>query len=264
MISSVNCLLNFDSGCIPDREFLVIGQNGANGSFLLHHAISSSIKEKRSVCLLSFVQKLHHYNSVSQKVGINLQASVQSNQVVFIDGLDELSKTFFKAGEPSEKVPDVLGELKKSVLAALPVLRKDGNRDPVIVIDDITVLLSMGLHVADVERFVHSLLWEAMCLGRKDSEVTATSGVSLVVVCSYMEEDTEALALWRYLQHLSTMHVDVVGLQTGYCKDVHGQVSVVWGDMIDAPRLCQQKKQQFKLLDSGVEFFAAGMSAAVL
>lgn len=267
MISNVNSLLNFDSGCVPDREFFLIGQSGANGSFLLHHAIASSVKEGRGVCLLSLVQKFHHYNSVSQKVGVNLQTASSSNQVVFIDGLNVLAKTFCTDEMTDGRTATFLTRMKATILETLPVLRKDRTRDPVIVIDDVSILLSMGLHVDNVGKFVNSLVWDTMHLDTQGSETEDSSvrlGVSLVVLCSYLANDRDTLSLWKFLSHLSSVQVDVTGLQTGYCKDVHGQVCVVWKDRIDRPRRHQRKRLQFKLSDSGVDFFAAGMSSAVL
>ena len=38
-------------------------------------------------------------------------------------------------------------------------------------------------------------------------------------------DDEEALLLWKQLCYVSHMELHVRGLSSGYCKDVHGQVS---------------------------------------
>ena len=39
-------------------------------------------------------------------------------------------------------------------------------------------------------------------------------------------EDEESLLLWRQLCHEAHVELHVRGLKSGYCKDVHGQVSL--------------------------------------
>ena len=38
-------------------------------------------------------------------------------------------------------------------------------------------------------------------------------------------DDEESLLLWKQLCHEAHLELHVAGLSSGYCKDVHGQVS---------------------------------------
>ena len=44
--------------------------------------------------------------------------------------------------------------------------------------------------------------------------------------CDEDVEDEEEHLLMDHLSHVSHMHISVTGLQTGFSKDVHGEVSI--------------------------------------
>lgn len=229
MLSSVNSFLGFDGGCIPDGECLAVGQKEENGCFLLHQVVSAALKEKKSVCLVSFVQKFHHYNAVAQKIGgASLQSALEAKQLQFFDGLEELLQTFFPGdSKPAPDPTNFLGVFKENLLRSLTSLRENTKTEPVLVIDELSVLLSMGFRVHDVRVFLKSLQDEALGFesDSRDSLLPKSNGTSVAVLCSYDEHDKDSLSLWNFLATHSSVVVNVTGLHTGYCKDVHGQVT---------------------------------------
>lgn len=225
MFSSVNSFLGFDRGCIGNRECLIIGQNEENGNFVLHQVLSAAVKEKRPVCLVSFVQKFHHYNAVSLKTGVSLQSATEAKQLQFIDGLEELVHTFFpETYQPVTNQENFLDRMKEKLLKSLCCLKEQAHGQPVLVIDDISVFLSMGYHLDEVMMFFKALqeaLWFSL---DASSSGSTQNGTTLVVLTSYDQHDRDTWSLWKFLTALSSLDVNVTGLQTGYCKDVHGQV----------------------------------------
>ncbi|KAL8623591.1 hypothetical protein ACOMHN_037678 [Nucella lapillus] len=268
MHSNVNSFLGFDGGCIPSREWVVIGQAKDNGSFLLHQIMSAALKEHKSVLLASFIQKLHHYNAVSQKLGTSLKSATDAKQFLFFDGLEDFANKFCTEEPGSNPVlPKSLDLLKEKILKLLSDLREQSTKDAVLVIDDLSVLISMGFRVRDVcmfMKYIHEAVVGVDSLIPQENQ--PENGSSVVVLCSYDEEDRDSVNLWQFLVNLSTLDVNVTGLQTGYCKDVHGQARVTRQNNLDVPgqRAVTSKTRQFKLSDNNVEFFAAGTSTAVL
>lgn len=232
MASKVNTFLNFDTGCAGESELIAIGQNNANGSFLIHHIISSAIKEKRCVCLLSFVQKFHHYNSISRKLGVNLQTAQSAKQFVFLDGLDVLLQTFFveDCSSACHKNIGVFRKLREEILSTLSRFMETFNSVPLVIIDDVSVLVSLGFGSDSVGIFVNTLISEVIDRVIKIAGPQETGGSkipSIVILSSYSESDRESVYLWKLLSHISSISVNVTGLETGYCKDVHGQVNKI-------------------------------------
>ncbi|XP_044175357.1 elongator complex protein 6-like [Acropora millepora] len=75
-------------------------------------------------------------------------------------------------------------------------------------------------------------------------------------------EDEESLLLWRQLCYEAHVGLHVRGLKSGYCKDVHGQLTIT---QRDENRMKHRTREvQFKILEKNVTFFAPGMSKAVL
>ncbi|XP_076462177.1 elongator complex protein 6-like [Babylonia areolata] len=267
MHSNVNTFLGFDGGCIPNKQCVVIGQaENIHGSFILHQIVSASLKEHKPVCLVSFIQKFHHYNTVSQKIGTSLKCAVEAKHFQFFDGLDELASMFYpKETTPTPDRADLLDVLKENIMKVLSDTRERTSNDIVLVMEDVSVLISMGFPFGDVCLFIQDMIREIKDLWM-DSSLPQPNGPSIVVLCSYDEEDKDTFSLWHFLVNLSTLDVNVTGLQTGYCKDVHGQACVTWRNGMGAPERnsVTTKTRQFKLSDNNVEFFAAGTSAAVL
>lgn len=56
----------------------------------------------------------------------------------------------------------------------------------------------------------------------------------------------------------------MAGINLNYANFFWPQVTAVWHDRYNHPRPHQRKILQFKLSETSVEFFASGMSPAVL
>lgn len=81
-----------------------------------------------------------------------------------------------------------------------------------LVLDDLSVLLSIGVSLEEVVGFV--------------SYCRSLEG-RLVAMVHCEESESEEQLLRDHLMHVSHLSLQVTGLATGYSKDVHGEVSVV-------------------------------------
>ncbi|TNN39991.1 Elongator complex protein 6 [Liparis tanakae] len=132
---------------------------------------------------------------------------------------------------------------------------------PVLLVDDLSVLLSLGASVDAVLDFSHycratvcsRLQGNVVMLARCDGEVEEDDG-----------DDEGSERLLRGLTHQCSLTLHVQGLPTGYCRDIHGQVEVCWRRRRGDGRCTQKKLFQYKVHDKGASFFAPGTSSAVL
>ena len=96
--------------------------------------------------------------------------------------------------------------------------------------------------------------------------------------CDEDVEDEEERLLTDHLSHVCHMYINVTGLQTGFSKDVHGEVriktkhncyhlsllaqlKVKW---CEGHSIVTRQERQFKVTDRNVQLFSKGTSTAVL
>ncbi|XP_010785074.1 elongator complex protein 6 [Notothenia coriiceps] len=140
----------------------------------------------------------------------------------------------------------------------------DGSEEwgpPVLLVDDLSVLLSLGVSAGAVLDFSHycraivcsQLQGNVVMLVRCDGEGEEDEG-----------DDEGSERLMKGLTHQCSLTLHVQGLPTGYCRDIHGQVEVCWRRRQGDGQYTQKKLFQYKVHDKGASFFAPGTSSAVL
>ncbi|XP_067887554.1 elongator complex protein 6 isoform X3 [Heterodontus francisci] len=128
---------------------------------------------------------------------------------------------------------------------------------PVLIIDDLSVLLSLGVSTVNILNFMH------YCRATVCSKLMG----NLVMMVHDTEdlEDEENNFVVKSLSHQCHLILQVEGLTTGYCKDIHGQLKMA----CRSPSPVKSEKNvtkifQYKIQDKNVTFFARGTSSAVL
>lgn len=224
MFTELNDFLNFDSHTNAPCGLIGISEKGADCAFLFHHFISFLLRASSDgVCLLSFTQSYNHFNSVGNKIGSNLTAATKQGRLLFIDGLRLLGSAANFDTSHGDKINmlDSSGGIDIKILFKIITdhiekMKKDSGKYPSVIIDNISVLVYLGCSVTDIIFFVHYL--RSFYLDSQESMIVV--GVNNDVG----DEDEENMELWKYIQHCSSLHLVVSGLDTGYCKEVHGQV----------------------------------------
>lgn len=273
MFNEVNNFLNLkgDDSSLTGQSILVSDFTSDDGAFLVHHFISYFLKKspqcetkgKKHVCLVSFTQSLNHYRCVAQKFGLNLRQLQENGSLAFVDGLQFLGKAIVRPRETTENngknplAPALLqqpGNMKDFFLYLKSIFNSNEDETlPVVIIDNLAVLLSLGVPLSQLTAF-YQCLRSYICVERRGS---------LVVYVNITEEDEREQLLLKHFCHMSNCQLQIRGLSTGYCKDIHGELTATWYELSPLAKH-RSKMTQFKLLDKNVSLFAAGMSQAVL
>ncbi|RMB93831.1 hypothetical protein DUI87_29708 [Hirundo rustica rustica] len=243
MFAELNELLGASPESPDAGKFTLLRDTRTDGSFLVHHFLSFYLRAGCKVCFVALLQSFSHYNIVAQKLGVSLAAAKERGQLVFLEGLN---------GSASD-----LRALFDFVRVSLTPAGRDSWKGPVLLVDDLSVLLSLGAAPVAVLDFIHYCR-ASVCYQLKGNVV-------VLVHSNEDSEDEENELVVNSLRHHSDLILWAEGLATGFCKDVHGQIKI-----IKRLSLRQAAKQdlvqiyQYKIQDRNVTFFAPGLSAAVL
>ena len=249
MFPELNNIVGTETGELSGKLALVT-ERGSDSSFILHHFLSAYIKQGLNVCLVLFNQSFSHYNIIGNKLSVSLNKAKEQGQLVVIEGLKDVGSGLM--GNAMDSI-DFSGD-KNSCLKALFSKIKtayDGlssSKPTLIIVDELSVLLSIGIATSDVYFLTKYL-----------KSLTGDEGSVLMTLHCANDDDADTLS--KQIQHLSDLCVEVKGLQSGYCKDVHGEMAVITADNMGR-RLC--RRMQYRVLDKTVSFFAVGTSGAVL
>ncbi|KAH9508445.1 Elongator subunit elp6 [Bulinus truncatus] len=263
MLAQICQFLAVDSRNFPKNELVIVGDKSSDGGFLIHYCINLCQKQNRPLCFVGLSQSFNHYNSVAQKLGTNLLSARDENKnLIFIEGLKLISECVsLQKYQVNEQNP-FLGLLKgdsrqfltqiETSFAKLAEIQSPNA--PVVIVDDLSVLLRSGVTPKDIILLANHL----------NNIVTLGPIKGSLIIFSSSDRDEEDNELWSFLTHLCSMKIEITNLKSGYCKDVHGQIQVLWKDSLLKPRSSDTRITQFKLFDKSIELFALGMSSAVL
>lgn len=258
MFAKLNSLFENDGNLAGQRVLLI--ENGSDAGFVLHHFLSAYVKLGLNIVFVPLLQSFSHYNNVGNKLSVSLSNAKEHGSLVVIeamkilghqiaseslgDDVDSSDIVDFKADKKSTLKP-----LYLQIKTAYEELSKD--KSTLIIIDDLSVLLGIGVSTSAIYFFVKYL----------GSMLADIGGLLVSLHCG--KEDDDAAMLACQLHHQSTMYIQVRGLDSGYCKDVHGEIMV---DIFKANTVesCACKTMQFRILDKNLSLFAVGTSAAVL
>ncbi len=266
MFEGLNNLLRFGEEKLPEKQTLFLTESDTDGTFVLHHLISLFLKGGHSVCLVSFAQSFNHYSNVATKLGVNLNAAKLNGDFVFVDGLSQVGERLLELqtkSNPSEW-DGIFSRTEDSASRLLYKLVEDGYKSlknwqktpSLVIVDDLTVLINLGIPIVQVTWFVHYL----------QVLISETAGcLALLLHNDKAAEDDELNCLDRTLEHRSDVAIEVTGLHSGYSTVVHGQLLVKWRcvDSVE-PRLLRSSTAQFLVEDRNVKIFAHGTASAVL
>jgi hypothetical protein len=221
-MEEVNNVLDISKDDKLFGDVITLADSSADGTFLLHHFLSFFLGSTidRPVCFVSLSQSFGHHKSVCQKLGVNLTQKIESSHLKFFDCMKAFGNRFLDVqSDDSDCCVDPLHWLYETVKANYTELQTKHDTPPVVIVDNLNVLLNIGHQVKDI-----SALIQYLC----ELTLTPVSGArgTLVVFISTGDNsaDEDAHLLWKRILHMSTLDVYVSGLESGYCKDVHGKV----------------------------------------
>ncbi|KAI7806874.1 elongator complex protein 6 [Triplophysa rosa] len=268
MFPELNSILSSSPDSFRTGDFIVLSDRQADASFLIHHYLSFYLRAGCKVCFLGLVQSFSHYSAVSQRLGVSLTQAREKGQLVFLEGLKDSIGVISQEESSQSKLP--LSYLR-SPGAGLECLfkfvessvRQNGENEdgekwgpPVLLIDDLSVLLSLGVSAGAILDFT------LYCQATICSELQG----NIVILVRREEEDVDdegSNLLQKGVIHQCSLALHVEGLPTGYCRDIHGQMEVWWRSR-EFAMYNQRKMFHYKVHDKGASFFARGTSSAVL
>ncbi|XP_076593472.1 elongator complex protein 6 [Chaetodon auriga] len=277
MFTELNSILNTSPDSFTQGEFILVSDRQSDASFLIHHFLSLYLRARCKVCFLGLVQSFNHYSAVSQRLGVSLAQAKEKGQLVFLEGLKEsLSVLIPRDTNTGSQAMDFLRDPSVGLKSLYEFVhssmsstggsgeRADGAEEwgpPVLLVDNLSVLLSLGVSVGAVLDFSHycraavcsQLKGNVVMLARCDGEEEEDDG-----------DDEGSERLLKGLTHQCSLTLHVQGLPTGFCRDIHGQVEVCWRRRQGDGQYTQKKLFQYKVHDKGASFFAPGTSSAVL
>ncbi|XP_071381030.1 elongator complex protein 6 isoform X1 [Centroberyx affinis] len=284
MFTELNSILNTSPDSFTQGEFILVSDRQTDASFLIHHFLSFYLRARCRVCFLGLVQSFSHYSAVSQRLGVSLAQAKEKGQLVFLEGLKEsLSILLPKESNTEIQAVDFLRDPAVGLRSLYEFVRasvsgpgaeegEEGGEGgeggggeewgpPVLLVDDLSVLLSLGVSVGAALDFSH------YCRASVCSQLQGN--MVMLVRCDGEEEEDDGdeegpERLLKGLTHQCSLTLQVQGLPTGYCRDIHGQVEVCWRRRQGDGRQAQKKLFQYKVHDKGASFFARGTSSAVL
>ncbi|XP_005881372.2 PREDICTED: elongator complex protein 6-like, partial [Myotis brandtii] len=164
MFPELNDLLNASLDRAEPGKLTLLCDAQTDGSFLVHHFLSFYLKANCKVCFVALVQSFSHYNIVGQKLGVSLTTARERRQLVFLEGLRSAVDVFFRAEGEAHPL-QFLREAKAASLQPLyefvrealePVDQREAAwKRPVLLVDNLSVLLSLGVGAVAVLDFVH-------------------------------------------------------------------------------------------------------------
>ncbi|KAM4028431.1 elongator complex protein 6 [Anomaloglossus baeobatrachus] len=260
MFPELSALLGAEPENPERRQFTLISGHKTDAGFLLHHFMSYYLKAGCRVCFVALAQSFSHYSIIGQKLGVNLGSARDRGQLTFLEGLRSYTRLLFTDSPETEadnplrflRTGSDLRPLYDFITAALTPSAGEQWKCPVLIIDDVSVLLSLGVTTRQVQDFIHYCR-ASVCHRYQGAVVCLLQGDDGA-------EDADSERLLKSLWHQSGLVLQAEGLVTGFCKDVHGQLTIT--------RRTQHRHQpliyQYKIHDKTVSFFARGLSAAVL
>ncbi|CAH3143685.1 unnamed protein product [Porites evermanni] len=272
MFVELNSLINVSEKDPPKRKFILLSDSQNDGSFIIHHFLALYIKDDLFKNLFIIIAQQCKKSTSETQLAIDKNGKVTNKQISLVHGqngtlvraslhraISELPQPCFKARLCAK--PVIFFSNASFTLQPLYNRIKstfENEKEPcLLVIDDLSCLLSIGIHVQNVIDFAH-YCYSLMCCS-----TTMLNGCFVTLVHNDSDvEDEESLLLWKQLCHYSHMELHVRGLSSGYCKDVHGQLTITQRDQHRTKH--HTRNLQFKILEKNVTFFAPGMSKAVL
>ncbi|KAF7784860.1 hypothetical protein Agabi119p4_1025 [Agaricus bisporus var. burnettii] len=234
-------------------------------SFLLHKSLSNHLKSPSArptssnnlptTTIISISEDLAKWKSIASKSNINLQQEIDSKRLTFIETSSFLSNLSALSAKIEELPP--LRRLYDSIIASLPPDHQDEEvpSNHLVILDDITTLLWIGVPLLDITRFIRALV------------VSCRRSNATLIIRHHLTIRDDIDDLFRHLLQVSTYHLEVRSLSSGRSGAVSGEIALHACPSTDANQvhlLPRSSALQYRLTDTGAVFFERGTGVAVL
>ncbi|KAL2913510.1 hypothetical protein HK105_206970 [Polyrhizophydium stewartii] len=238
--------------------FVVTDTLERSGSFVLHKLVGRHVRLPGwAVALVCVAQQPEHYVAVHKKLGMHL--SLHKQTFASVDLFSRLGQLVQSDGA-TDPVQTLFSEITAPFAAAAPQDAAEPPRKPCIVIDDVSMLLFVGLSVSQTVLLVTALRSFVIALG------TQRDGCLAVLVHDDCPADEEQASANAWIQQLATVLLHVRPLDSGFTEGVHGQLAValgpqaLWADSARHDAGIVPGELLFRVNDASVDWVARGRS----
>ena len=197
--------------------YILVTEKNTDASFIVSHFLTYTLKQEISVCFVNMLHTMNHYKNVSMKLGLNLQ-QYQDSTLLHINGMDYINRKLCNNTEGNEKSNN-LNDFFDTISNAI----KTFNNKYLILVDDISVFLHMGIPYSEVTKLIHYLKQECFKKGKFQGCLVMKTHLTQSI---HSNDDTEIDLLHLNLLKDCDVNIQCEGLETGHCKEIQGQVSI--------------------------------------
>ncbi|XP_068221579.1 elongator complex protein 6 [Palaemon carinicauda] len=245
--------------------FLISESPTTSASGLVSHFLSFGVTNNSHVCFVSLQHTWGHYCNIGNKCGMNLRQQATEGKVKVIEGLKLMSEVinedFQDANHPFsfmlEPSKQPLRNLYNIILETVESWRENKEHF-VLIIDGVSSLLNLGVLSSEIEIFLNYC--RTLIEGDDGCKY---AGVLIIVTKSY-GRDEDTVHLVNRLAQCSAVHMSLEALSTGFSREVHGNLRLIFNHASPHLSLPDVQLFQYKMEDKNIRLFAPGTSAGVL
>ncbi|XP_065338756.1 elongator complex protein 6-like [Cloeon dipterum] len=187
---------------------IVENGNNSHGNHILSTVVDHALKNKEAVCFVALMHPQSHYQYVGNQIGFNLKSHIDKQQVKFIDVIQATQGSVRECKSP--KLDDSIIEwIYQTVQISIRNLHERYSHVN-IIIDDISVLLSLACNVKRVQCLLQWLLFKSSDKNDKT--------LALAILTHVEPEDEESSRLGASVRYFSKYLVNVTPLRTVILK----------------------------------------------
>lgn len=195
------------------QSLLITDTLRAEGNFLLHHFLNSSLRRGDKVLFVGLEQSFFHYSSVSKKLNVNLATHLQQGSLQYVNALTAPAAKFALpvtlATTPGTRSWTSDGSCRSLFQLLQDFITSCGESSCCMLIDNLSLLEQS---TTDMPAFLQSC--SALLSVHKRAKL-----VSLLHA-----DVSEDRALLEHACQLADLVLKVQGLESGHSPDVAGQV----------------------------------------
>lgn len=201
--------LEFDNDQV---DFLLVESKTTDGSFIIHHMLSSILRAPVSssiTFLVTLSQTFSHYKSVQVKLGNAAQFNnaLNTHQLVHVDLMDSLSQSALQTEH------DFKSDFNRAFASIQTKLASFSPEQRInVIIDDLSIASLIGLEDNIILNFLSKLR-------------SLIDHLFLIVYIQISDPVIKFLA--NDLAHVADRLIQIESLSTGYSKEIDGQVRFI-------------------------------------
>ncbi|KAJ0401482.1 hypothetical protein ATCC90586_010459 [Pythium insidiosum] len=237
--------LHWSPTTAPRGQFVVMQDRiEASGAFLVHHFLALFLKAGHRVCFLNLANPIEHYAAVGRKLGVNLTTCIDKRTLRVIDGFRSDVQSL------SDLLAQLREQLDEATAAGAPFS---------IVIDDLNTL-QWQFDRQTLVRFLRSCRALSGATGEANVVLLHHADAEAGSIRTATSVDGLTALQSPQLMDMATVALRVAPLPSGYCKDVHGTLTVQQMCM-GLNGVFDASVSSFKVMENTIKRFAAGGDA---